>query len=388
VLPPIFRPDTIHGYRARRVLTMDTRQPVIDNGLLWTANGYIVDVGPYPVHKHDFSASVQDLGEQTVAPGLINAHTHLELSHLHGQTQSGLGFLPWVQSLLKLPMKNIQPNRIRTLLADMHKLGVIGIGDISGHNPQTMLEIHAQSPILSRLFVEFLGFSPHTSRQWPLNTAPRQPFLSAAGHALYSTHPNVLQSVKAWTARHGRPFSMHLAEHSGEMDLLTTGRGPFADFLRAGLLPLDYRPPGLSPVDYADSLGLLDHKTLAVHCVHIGNSDIQTLLQRRCYVCLCPRSNAYIDRSRAPAEALHAAGIPLSLGTDGLCSNQDLNPWQEATYLARTWQGNLSLTELIAMITINPARALGLAHIVGTIQPGNLGLISRVPDELQAALPI
>ncbi|MFO7803526.1 MAG: amidohydrolase family protein [Desulfovermiculus sp.] len=388
MLPPNFCPDTINGYRARRFLTMDNRQPIIDNGLLWTANGYIVDVGPYPVHKHDFSASVQDLGEQTVAPGLVNAHTHLELSHLHGQTKSGLGFLPWVQSLLELPMKDIQPDMIRALLADLHKLGVVGVGDISGHNPQAMLELHAQFPTLSRMFVEFLGFNPHISRSWPLNTAPKQAFLSAAGHALYSTHPNVLQSVKAWTVQHGRPFSMHLAEHSGEMDLMTTGRGPFADFLRGTLLPSNYRPPGLSPVAYADRLGLLDRETLAVHCVHVDKSDIQTLLQRGTHVCMCPRSNAYIDCTQAPAEALHTAGIPLSLGTDGLCSNQDLNPWQEATYLTRIWQGNLSLTELIAMVTINPARALGLAHIVGTIQPGKLELISRVPDELQAALPL
>ena len=355
------------GYRIRRILTMNPEQPVLDDGLLWVGQGSIQAVGPYRSRKSDFSAPIQDLGEQTMVPGLINAHTHLELSHLHGLTTPGQGFTSWVHSLLKLPVKKVQPDRIRLAIDEMQALGVAGIGDISGHNPQQMLKIHSDLPFPSRLFVEYLGFSPPATLSWPINSDPPVAHLSAAGHALYSTHPETLQAVKSWTAHHERPFSIHLAEHSGELDLLTTGRGDFAQFLRGRLLPPSYRPPGLSSVAYADRLGLLDQRTMAVHCVHINHQDILILRQRQAHVCLCPRSNAYIHCGRPPAEELHTAGVPLCLGTDGLCSNHDLNLWHEARYLAGIWRGNLSLTELISLITINPAQALGLEQTAGSL---------------------
>jgi imidazolonepropionase-like amidohydrolase len=76
------------------------------------------------------------------------------------------------------------------------------------------------------------------------------------------------------------------------------------------------------------------------------------------------------------------------LATDGLSSNHDLNLWHEASYLAGMWEGNLSLTDLVAMITINPARALGLDQVVGSLQPGRLGRFSLVPEDMQALMPV
>lgn len=367
---------------------MDPHRPVLNNGLIWTGHGSILAIGPYSLGKDDFPAHIQDLGEQTMVPGLLNAHTHLELSHLRGLTTSGEGFVSWVQSLLKLPVHTLDPNLVHQAIEEMLANGVAGIGDISGQNPRRMHEIHTELPIPTRLFVEFLGLSSPPTASWPVGTQPRDAFLTAAGHALYSTHPDVLHKVKSWTARYNRPFSMHLAEHEGELELLATGQGDFADFLRGRLLPASYGPPGLSPVAYADRLGLLDHKTLAVHCVHLSRRDIQTLRDKMVHVCLCPRSNAYIQCGRPPAEDLHAAGVNLCLGTDGLSSNHDLNLWHEARYLANMWQGNLSLTELITLITINPARALSLEQSTGSLQPGKLARFSLVPGELEHALPL
>jgi|UPI00054D618B cytosine/adenosine deaminase-related metal-dependent hydrolase len=363
-------------------------RPVLDNGLLWTVNGRIAQIGPYRQVKNEFSAPIHDLGEQTLTPGLVNAHTHLELSHLHNATQPGQGFLPWVQSLIRHPLKQTAPERIQGLVQDMLDQGLAGVGDISGHAWDHMYEVHAQLPIASRLFIEFLGFRPKPSPCWPVDTPPDAEFISAAGHALYSTSPDLLRRVKEWTTRYGRPFSMHLAEHIGEVELLSSGRGEFADFLRGRLFPASYTPPGCSPVAYAHRLGLLDQHTLAVHCVHLGRQDIALLANNKARVCICPRSNAYIGCGRAPVEDLYRAGIPLSLATDGLSSNHDLNLWNEASYLAGMWEGNLSLTDLVAMITINPARALGLDQVAGSLQPGKLGRFSLVPEDMQASMPV
>jgi cytosine/adenosine deaminase-related metal-dependent hydrolase len=381
-------PSQILGYRVRTILPFADGCSRLDNGLLWTGNGRILSIGPFNQIKNAFSAPIQDLGEQAMVPGLINAHTHLELSHLDHKTPQGQGFLPWVQGLIKLPLKNPDPEYIRQAIALMLAQGVAGLGDISGHSQKLMHRIHSQLPIPSRLFVEFLGFHSPPHPCWPLTGAPETERLSASGHALYSTRPELLQEVKNWTTLHQRPFCMHLAEHIGEVDLLTTGRGEFAEFLRGRLFPSSYRPPGQSPVAYAHHLGLLDKNTLAVHCVHINEQEIQLLAQKMVHVCLCPRSNAYINCGRPPAESLHAAGVRMSLGTDGLSSNFDLNLWHEAAYLAGIWQGNLSLTDLIAMITINPAQALGLDRVAGSLQPGKIDRFSLVPKDLQAVMPV
>lgn len=384
-LPPI---SQIQGFRARTILPVIDGCPRIDNGLLWTGNGRILSIGPYPRIKNEFSAPILDLGEETMVPGLINAHTHLELSHLHHKAPRGQGFLPWVQGLIQLPLKNSDPEHIHQATKFLLKQGLAGLGDISGHSQKLMHTIHEQLPIPSRLFIEFLGFRSQSHPRWPLNGSPDTERISACGHALYSTRPELLQEVKSWTTLHQRPFCMHLAEHAGEVDLLTTGRGEFAEFLRGRLFPATYSPPGQSPIAYAHHLGLLDEQTLAVHCVHINQQEIQLLAQKMVHVCLCPRSNAYINCGRAPAEDLYAAGVRISLGTDGLSSNDDLNLWNEASYLAGIWQGNLCLTELTAMITINPAQALGLDRIAGNLQPGKIDRFSLVPKDLQAAMPV
>ncbi len=381
-------PSRILGYRVRTILPCAHGCSPVDNGLLWTGNGQILSIGSYNQIKNEFSAPIHDLGEETMVPGLINAHTHLELSHLHQRTPQGRGFLPWVQGLIKLPLKNPDPEYIRQAISFMLAQGVAGLGDISGHSQKLMHHIHGQLPIPTRLFIEFLGFRSQPHPSWPLNDAPDTERLSASGHALYSTRPELLQEVKNWTNLYQRPFCMHLAEHAGEVDLLTTGRGDFADFLRGRLFPSSYKPPGQSPVAYAHHLGLLDEKTLAVHCVHINEQEINLLAQKMVHVCLCPRSNAYINCGRPPAESLQAAGVPISLGTDGLSSNFDLNLWHEASYLAGIWQGNLSLTELIAMITLNPAQALGLGRVAGSLQPGKIDRFSLVPKDLQASMPV
>jgi cytosine/adenosine deaminase-related metal-dependent hydrolase len=190
-----------------------------------------------------------------------------------------------------------------------------------------------------------------------------------------------LQAAKCWDHERQRPFALHLAEHPGETELLKSGSGRLADFFRAsGILPDDFQPPGLSPVTYAERLGLLDAETLAVHCVHLDERDIGILARRRVNVCLCPRSNAFIDVGRAPAGKLLRAGINLCLGTDSLTSNSDLNLWKELEFfLARN---PCSPMETLRMITVNPARALKIDHDYGTLESGKKACWSIVPKSL------
>lgn len=378
-------------YRAKQIMTMAPDRPIIHDGVLIADKGIIQGITPYKRFKKEHLGHAQDLGPVIMTPGLINAHTHLELSHLQGQTRLGDGFETWVKSLIKLDLKGIETTTLCRVNKDLAAGGTICVGDVSGHSQRVMQDFLSASGLFFHLFLEQIGFQDKlpVAPVLPRDRNHRGPGeLSLSGHALYSTHPRTLQKIKRLCREQGRPFSIHLAEHPGEVELLTTGQGPFSELLRKSLLPADFTPPGLGPVSYADRLGLLDRDTLAVHLVHVDPGEIELLAQRGVRGCLCPRSNALINVGQAPAETMLKAGLTLCLGTDSLCSNKDLNLWAEAEYFVRTLKMNISLQELVSLLTVNPAKTLKLDKQIGTLERGKRALFSLVPEELSAALPL
>jgi cytosine/adenosine deaminase-related metal-dependent hydrolase len=377
-----------YGLRCRTILSLEPGRPPIEDGLLLVRNGTVLALDGYQQLKRTWNGPVQDLGAGPLVPGPVNAHTHLELSHLKGQTTLGHGFAAWVKSLIKLPLQGIDAASLGNALEELSARHIAGVGDISGHNPRYILRALEASVLDYRLFLEFLGFREPRSNglSWPKSLNPdKESRLSLSGHALYSTHPSTLQMCKSWANRNRRPFVIHLAESPSEVELLTTGRGALADLLKPLLLPEPYIPPGTSPARYADQLGLLDANTLAVHCVQLGDRDIELLQQRGVRVCLCPRSNELINVGRAPWEKMRQAGVSLCLGTDSLCSNTDLDLWSEAERLLQDAATSLSLAELMAMLSLNPAEALGLGERLGSLSPGKRASFALVPDRILEA---
>ncbi|GKT37636.1 amidohydrolase family protein, partial [Aduncisulcus paluster] len=133
----------------------------------------------------------------------------------------------------------------------------------------------------------------------------------------------------------GLPYPIHLAENEEEDEIVAHGTGEFAGMLKGAGLLADCGSKGLRPVEYADSIGLLDDSTLAVHCVRVAESDIKILAERKVNVCLCPRSNTYIGEGRAPWEKILKSGINTCLGTDSIASNHDLSMWNELEYMLK-----------------------------------------------------
>ncbi|MGE4297408.1 MAG: amidohydrolase family protein [Desulfovibrionaceae bacterium] len=403
---------TLQGIRARRIMTMVEGQPDIDDGLLLHRDGEIVDVGPFrDVMRTRLASGVamEDLGGVTLAPGLINAHTHLELAHLHGRTVSGQGFATWVRSLLSQPpeyaMDATDPEAMARACAAMRATGTVFAGDVTSRTPHRASAAMHDAGIGHVLFLEIFGHCPpafgpegalgQAPGDLPPHAPPGARYLPAprvaahaamAGHALYSTSPEALCEAKAWDTAHGKPFSMHLAEHEGEEEMLATGRGAFADLLRErGVAPDGYSAPGMSPVAWADTLGLLDADTLAVHCVRCSRADAALLAQRGTSVCLCPRSNAFIGVGRAPFAELEKAGVNLCLGTDSLASNHDLDLWREAIFCLENGASHSSLRQALMWLTVNPARALKVDHVLGRLMPGMRAAYSVVPDSMAVA---
>ena len=347
--------------------------------------GRIAASGPWKTLSRQWSGPVHEAGPRAVAPGLINAHTHLGLSHLRGRTRLGHGFETWVRSLLPLLVEKPAPHALRAALRELGASGTVHVGDVATTHHDLVRECVRASSCSATFFVEFLGFPKKSlsSLPWPPNVLrpERCPSVAAAGHALYSTHPDLLKAAKAWDTARSRPFSLHLAEHPGEVEFLATGQGAFADLVRERLVPPSFAPPRCSPVEYADRLGLLDARTLAVHGVHLSGQDITRLKERGATLCLCPRSNELIGAGRAPWESLLRASVPLCFGTDSLASNTDLDLWSEILFFAA--RRPLPLGRLLTMAAPIPAAVLGLSRRLGALRPGRAYRFSLVPKELE-----
>ncbi|MEG6504832.1 amidohydrolase family protein [Nitratidesulfovibrio sp. 1201_IL3209] len=402
--------------------------------------GVIEAVEPMDAFRRRAGVPLADLGDVTLMPGVVNCHTHLELSHLAGRTVLGGGFVPWVKTLLSLTGAGAgaeTPPEVRAAaLADAARqlaaCHTAHVGDITAVAPAAVRRAMQAASIGCSHFAEVFGYRfatpdgqpaapADTAALWPWAMAelmadmtqddfapppapasaapsasavsgppgapfPVHPDAALAGHALYSTHPVALAAARRWCERNHRVFSMHLAEHPDEVEFLTTGRGALADLLAVRVLPPGFAAPGMRPVPYAAELGLLDEGTLAVHCVQLDASDIRLLAESGAHVCLCPRSNAAIDVGAAPAHALAEAGAPLCLGTDSLASNHDLDLWNEARALRDLPAGHdLPPAALLRLLTVNGASALGRGDI-GAIAPGRRARLALLPQDFSEAL--
>jgi len=235
---------------------------------------------------------------------------------------------------------------------------------------------------------EVLGGAPlpSTPLTKPLSDqAPCEPGLSLAGHAPHTTPSETLISAKQRTRQQGLLFSIHLAESEEEAAFISTGKGDWADFLKErGISLVLPRTPGNTPVSYVDKLGLLDELTLAVHMRLADKQDLRRLVEARCRVCICPRSNMRMYGSMPPVEDMLRAGIQPALGTDSLASVDDLDLWNEAAFLAGRLP-NLSPRDIMAMATTNGAKALGLQSHFGDLIPGKRAFLTYLPVNGNAA---
>jgi cytosine/adenosine deaminase-related metal-dependent hydrolase len=144
-----------------------------------------------------------------------------------------------------------------------------------------------------------------------------------------------------------------------------------------GLWDGSFPVPGTGAVAAWTRSGLLDGRALLVHGVHLEPADLAAIASSGATLCLCPRSNAYLDLPPAPVTAMVEAGIPLALGTDSKASNQDLGIWGEMRAI-RNLMPAFPAAAILQAATVNGARGLGLDHRVGAIRPGLIPRLVRV----------
>ncbi|MEZ6854124.1 amidohydrolase family protein [Halodesulfovibrio aestuarii] len=395
----------LNAIRARRILPMEghntsTRTDsgyysfpdVIEDGVIVHNSSTIVDVLSFNAFSKKYTLKAEDLGDVTLTPALINCHNHLELAHLKGKATFGEGFETWIDSALPHMATPVTALSLESAVSEMAKTGTAHIADVNGRAPKAVYDAVTAYNLSCHIQFEVFGYNfPNiatgtlcpedlfSSTAATLPNEAKKRWMTLSGHALYSTSPDALVVAKQWCRSHERYFSIHLSEHLGEDELLTKGTGRFREQLSRRVLPKDFTPPKMRAVPYAKHLGLLDESTLAVHCVHCTQEDINILQESGTTVCLCPRSNELIGVGTAPVRNFLEAGLQLTLGTDSLASNHDLNLWNEARYLRDNF--DIPTGALLRMLTIAGAKALGITNELGTLSKGKRFHYAILPED-------
>lgn len=360
------------------LLTGDADEaPIAAGGVVLDEQGAVLDVGPESALRARHPSLRFEKHAAVLTPGLINAHTHLELSALRGRVPGGRGFAPWVDTLVTLRAQTkpeLDSEAIDQAVSELLAFGVVGVGEVC--NQLHSVDVLAAVPLCASIFHEVFGMRSETAGVMQglaeAERAARASFpahmrYALAPHTPHTLHPLVLQALVRRAAESGVRTSLHLAEHAAERAFLASGEGPFADWVKSrGSSEIDWELPGLDPIRYADKLGLLGPTLIAVHLADARPDELALLAERKAQAVLCPRSNLFIELKLPPLLDILRVGLRPGLGTDSLASNTSLDPLAEARALRKRFP-TVPANTLLAMATSWGADALGFGTVLGRI---------------------
>ena len=324
-----------------------------------------------------------DLGHVAVLPGLVNAHTHLELSYLRDEVPPASAFVTWIRGVVSARQQwpdSKAPEILDSVdraVAESLASGTAIVGDIS--NTLVTFDRLARSRLAAVVFYELIrfkatdpeGFVDAAYRKVRAFPASDRVRASLAAHAPYSVAPLVMKAIRDAVGRDPTvPCSIHLSESMEEVEFVRSGEGPWRRFLEdVGAWDPSWVAPGVSPVRYLDDVGFLDARVLAVHGVQMGRDDLQRLAARGATLVTCPRSNGHTGAGAPPIAEFYRADVRVAVGTDSLASTPDLNVFAELAAM-RALAPGVPAGALLESATLQGARALGFDADYGTIDAG------------------
>jgi cytosine/adenosine deaminase-related metal-dependent hydrolase len=352
--------------------------PPLERGLVTVAGERVAAVEPHGARRADV-----DLGDAAVLPGLVNAHTHLDLTGLRGLAPPSPDFTGWLRQVIAhrraRPPEQVRAD-IAAGLAESLRFGTTLLGDISGDGGSW--DALAAAPLRAVVFREMLGLPNDRAfrafaetmawekRLRPSNTC--RPGVSP--HAPYSVHAGNIRSA-AWN---GYRTCIHLAETAEEVELLTRRTGPFVRFLQdLGV----WEPGNLAPsIDWI--LWRMRRAPVALFA-HGNFLPPDASVPPHGAVVYCPRTHAAFGHPPHPFRELLARGVRVALGTDSLASNPDLDLLAEARFLHRLYP-DFPGAKLLHMATLAGAEALGWTDEAGSLAPGKSADLAVIPLSSQA----
>jgi cytosine/adenosine deaminase-related metal-dependent hydrolase len=379
--------------RARTILPVS--RPAVENGAVLVAGNRLRAIGPWSDLKSEAGEPVLDLGEVILLPGLVNAHCHLDYTDMGGELPPPRTFTDWIPLITAAKTAWSYSNYAHSWLRGAHMLlrnGTTTVADIEAM-PDLLPEVWDATPLRVFSFLEMTGIRARREPKEILQEAVEKIeslsharcSASLSPHAPYSTLPELLRGSVRLARKHRWLLCTHVAESEEEFEMFTHARGAMYDWLQRN--HRENSDCGLgSPVEHLARSKMLGKNLIAVHANLLARGDAALLGKHRANVVHCPRSHAYFRHPPFLRERLANAGVNLCLGTDSLATvrcvgkqKPELNLFEEMRSLAAA-DKSVSPEEIIRMVTINGARALGRKGQIGELRPGTLADLIAIPD--------
>lgn len=337
----------------------------------------IIDTGGQPPE----SAGVK-FYSGVIIPGFVNAHCHLELSHLRNTFPEKTGMASFLSRIVK--QREIQENLIKDAAkiadAEMQRNGIVAVGDIA-NNPLAF-DIKKESSIQYHTFIEALGFSPKRAdaafeytKVLQQKAADYGLKASVVPHAPYSISEQLFRKIGELALEQNAILTMHNQESSEENELYQTGKGKIAKHIRKnlGIDLKSFHPTGKNSLESVLPFLPASSQLLLVHNTFTGKKELEWLHANReegkTSLVLCPNSNLFIEDRLPDVELLRSNSLNICLGTDSLSSNHSLSVLDEMITLHQHFP-DIPFGELVQWATGNGAKALRMEGQLGTIEPG------------------
>ena len=351
--------------------------------------GDLADVEP----ELQEQAEVVDRSGCLLLPGLINAHTHLELTAIGPKPyEAEQGFVGWVQMVREYPPSKADARQASARLGSdqCRDCGVQAVGDIAGS--QVIVQAVFEGGLDGVGYLELFGLGSPYDR--PAIEQIAQASRAYQPHAPYSAGPALYEAA----ARSGRPVSTHLAETQEESRFVAQGDGPWRDYLKSigrwddafarhygqGLSPVQWMRPYLERA-------APDGGWLVAHCNYVSDRDITILADTNTSVAYCPIASEYFGHGMTSGghryRDMLAQGVNVCLGTDSIvCARpDDSQPLGLLSAMRRLYERDQTDPQtLLAMATINGARALRMDGSAATLQPGAPARFACIPIDVDS----
>jgi cytosine/adenosine deaminase-related metal-dependent hydrolase len=333
-----------------------------------------------------------------ICPGFINAHCHLELSHMKGKVDTGSGLIPFISNVVQF--RETADEEIADAIvkadAEMFVNGIVAVGDIS--NKTDTAYIKRISAIDYYSFVEMFDFLQPAMTQKTIDQYTAvfegqsdhgKNKKSFVPHAPYSVSPNLFAYINRSNTE-GATISIHNQETLPENELFLFGSGEFTSFYEGFGMNLDhFKPIGQSSIFYTLQHLSPNFSALFVHNTLTTSAEINAAMKwnSNVYWATCPNANLYIENRLPDYAAFLQTNAKVAIGTDSLTSNWQLSVWEEVKTIRR-YQSFIPLETLLTWATLNGAEALGYNDRLGSFNQGKRPGILLLEGLLHPSQPL
>ena len=352
-------------YSARWVVPVSAAP--IEQGAVAVTDDLIAGVGSYTDIVERFPEfAVESLGQAIILPGLVNAHTHLELTAMRGYLENEeRDFFAWLRKLTIARLKRMTFDDILVSATwgacEAARAGITRVDDASDSASMSMLALQHVG-LRGVVYQESFGPDPRLVTENFVKLRDKLEALKSvetalvrvgvSPHAPYTVCGPQLELIADLATSENLPLMMHAAESEAEELFVREGCGDFAEGLARR--EIEWKATGISTIQYLKQVGILETGPLLAHCIRVDDEDIETLRTSDAKVAHCPKSNAKLGHGRAPFAKFIEAGVAVGLGSDSVASNNTCDILEEArfaTLLSRAGGAPVSATAALEAAT-------------------------------------